>query len=258
MNYGVVGNIIAVVLLSLSAIYTTLVLGHVVDWWVLSSFGSNWLADGFCLSFKSTMFHTHLLSFYVDTGCALILFLLTFGQRREELSAVKAGAYSVLVHGMGHLYMWYSGGVGFGTAEEVGKTLAVAQYYILVPFFMIFMYKPKAWPLWVSVVLCGVNSMALVLLPSILIFPYVNLVITVTGILALVLACPRDVFYPMQVLTFVGPVTMAFLEPLLCDSFLIDYGGHVYYDLVIPLGFVVYYLFAVQLPARPDRAKKLK
>jgi lipoprotein signal peptidase len=251
MSYGLVGNALAFVLFVFCAIYSTMVLGHVVHWWTLDSFGTNWLADGFCLSFKPTVYHTHLLSFYVDSVCSVILFMLTLGERREEFAAVKLSVYTVFIHGLGHLYMWFSGGVGFGTEEQVGKTLAYAQYYILVPFFMLFMYKPKAWPLSVSVILSALNSVALILLPNILIFPYVNFVITVTGLAALVLACPRDVYYPLQVLTFTGPVIMAFLEPMLCDDLLINYGGHIYYDLAIPLCFVIYYLVAVRLPPRP-------
>ena len=38
------------------------------------------------------------------------------------------------------------------------------------------------------------------------------------------------------------PIMLAtFAEPLLCDAFLIEWGGHVWFDTTIPVGVLVYY-----------------
>lgn len=260
MNYGLVGNSIGAVLLCCVAAYTIAVLGQVLEWWTLVSFGVNWISDGFCLSFKNSMLHTHLLCLYGNTVCSLILFILAGSSKREELANVRVGVGSVLMHGIGHAYVWYTDGtLRFGSIDETGLAVFLSQYVFLILFFLIFVYKPNAWPTWMSLALSVLHSIVLTNVPPIFIFPYVNLVITTTLIVALFASSPRDVFYPLQMLTFCGPVSMAFLEPLLCDQFLINYGGHLFYDLIIPFGFFVYYFVASGLPPRPcPSASKVK
>ena len=55
---------------------------------------------------------------------------------------------------------------------------------------------------------------------------------------------------------FSTPLAIAvWLEPLLCDRLLIDWGGHVFYDSAIPAGAVLYYAVASQLPPKKASAK---
>ena len=54
----------------------------------------------------------------------------------------------------------------------------------------------------------------------------------------------KDEAYDLAALLVSLPVGMVgWLEALSCDSFLVAYGGHVWYDLCIPLSMLVYYGF---------------
>lgn len=48
---------------------------------------------------------------------------------------------------------------------------------------------------------------------------------------------------------------MTFSEAMTCDSFLIHYGGHVWFDMAVPFGFIVYYLVLTQYPEYTERKK---
>ena len=66
----------------------------------------------------------------------------------------------------------------------------------------------------------------------------------------------KDVFYDLRAVLVGTPIMIAtWLEPLLCDRLLIDWGGHVYYDSAIPAGAVLYYLVASQLPPKKNKNK---
>ena len=60
-----VGTVVNLLIVASSIIYLIIVLAHVSG--TLAIFGQNWAADGFCLSFKGTLVHSHLLCFYTDT-----------------------------------------------------------------------------------------------------------------------------------------------------------------------------------------------
>merc|ERR1712232_83102 len=104
--FAMIGDVAYFCTLVSAIVYQVTVVGHVNRWWVLDRFGENWSADGFCLSFKGTLYHTHLLCVYGDTAFALVLWWLSSGKPRSELFIVKDGAKSVFFHGLAHLLLW--------------------------------------------------------------------------------------------------------------------------------------------------------
>lgn len=248
MNYAFWGNSFRLFYLSLTLLYAIAVVGHSVDWWILDIFGMNWAADGFCLSFKSTIYHTHLLCLYAD--CILAFVLLTLSHTtngRSELKVVKDNVISVLFHGIAHGVLWLK-------ESESVRDPTLLTYIVLASFYFSFTHLMTPSPLFMSLVQTLFHTYVTTLLPPIMIFAYVNLVITFNLSIAQLLTSPRDVFYLLNTLLIGTPVVIAtFAEPLLCDSLLINYGGHIFFDLSIPLGVILYYSVAIQLPPRQDR-----
>lgn len=103
------GTAVNLALLAVTLVYLLLVSRHALGT-PLTAFGRNWSADGFCLSFKGTLLHSHLLCFYTDTLWAIVLHILPkYG--RPELDLVQENAGSVFGHGVGHLLLWALGAV---------------------------------------------------------------------------------------------------------------------------------------------------
>jgi len=63
---ALLGNAVNIIILVVAIGYQVLTFGHFSEWWTLERFGTNWAQDGFCLSFKDTLYHTHLLCLYGD------------------------------------------------------------------------------------------------------------------------------------------------------------------------------------------------
>ena len=49
---------------------------------------------------------------------------------------------------------------------------------------------------------------------------------------------------------------LTFTEALTCDSFLIKYGGHVWFDMAVPFGFIAYYFILLGYPEYEKGAEK--
>ena len=65
---GLFGNVVYGMSITSSAVYLGLILLHATNMYDLTGlFGQNWAHDGFCISFKDTMWNSHLFCFYLDT-----------------------------------------------------------------------------------------------------------------------------------------------------------------------------------------------
>jgi hypothetical protein len=56
-------------------------------------------------------------------------------------------------------------------------------------------------------------------------------------------------------------ISATFIEPILCDTFLINWGGHLLFDASIPLSVILYFIVAKQVSPRDhvltEETKKL-
>ena len=69
-----------------------------------SLFSRSYLTDGFCVSFKDTLFNSHALCFYVDALFTAALGLLCWRhQATASMARVRENYLGVLGHGFGHL-----------------------------------------------------------------------------------------------------------------------------------------------------------
>mmetsp|Transcript_22173 Transcript_22173/g.27547 ORF Transcript_22173/g.27547 Transcript_22173/m.27547 type:complete len:222 (+) Transcript_22173:45-710(+) len=101
----VVGDVTLVFVLLSIAFYGFLVVGHFLEYWQLDAFGKNWALDGFCLSFKESFFHTHLLCFYGDAILGAFVYMLC-PRNRPEINVIRSSIPSVVAHGGAHGLLW--------------------------------------------------------------------------------------------------------------------------------------------------------
>ena len=103
--------------------------------------------------------------------------------------------------------------------------------------------------------------MTVLLCPPKFIFTYVNTVIycTQTGARLLGLKGEKDRFYDLIAVMVNAPTTLVvWAEVLTCDSFLVRWGGHAWFDNSIPLTITLYYLVASSLPPRKESHAVMK
>jgi len=265
---GAIGNVVNSLVLFATMAYLCLIGAHATGISRLTAFGTHWAADGFCLSFKDSIWHTHLLCLYSDTAFAALLFVLSRRASRPELAIVHPAVLSTFMHGLGHLFLWWR------TPKSQHEPL-IYQYpspmevsLMLVGFFSFFFAflnghdgGHKRLGTTLMLLQCLLHTLALAaLVPPLYLFTYVNTVLFFNltgGRLFGTAAEEKDSFYDLEALLVSTPVAIVtWLEPLLCDSFLVRWGGHVWFDISIPAGAIVYFCLAAAQKPRP--ASRLK
>lgn len=163
------------------------------------------------------------------------------------------------MHGMAHGLLWYQGTQygGLGTVQFI-DTLSTSietaiTYGVLIAFYFAFVHNQLSSSWLVSLLQATFHAVATAAYcPPKFVFTYVNTVIflNLTGSQILGLKGPKDIYYDldMGVATFV--MLFTWLEPLTCDAFLINWGGHAWFDNSITVGTFGYYLAARALPPR--------
>ena len=254
-SYAVIGNAVYFVQLSVLVLYAAAVIGHATEWWHLDIFGSHWAAEGFCLSFQGSLLHTHLLCLYADTACAAGLFWLSRRcEDRAELKVVKENVVSVFAHGLVHGLLWVNGPL---PERQQYESPSVPSFAVVSFFFFSFTYLMTPSPLWLGAVQSIAHTVVLTRIPWILSFTYVNTVIGFNLSAAQIATSPRDIYYVLYPVLYSGPVLVAtLLEPLLCDAFLVNWGGHLFFDMSIPFGTALYFIVACRLPPRERLVEK--
>jgi hypothetical protein len=193
----------------------------------------SWSAEGFCLSFKGTYYHTHLLCFYGDVLSGLCLWLIC-KDTRPELRVAKNSIPSVVGHGFAHLFLWYHGGTA-GVFHVLGISV----------FFFFFLQVLSTGSIELKAAQSLVHGAILIyFVPLTMAFTYVNTVLFVNLTLtqlALGLEGHKDRFYLLFSIAEALVMAAAIAEPLLCDHWLIHWGGHVFFDYSIPIATIFYY-----------------
>lgn len=222
MRTGHLGTVIYLLVLWQTLAYLLVVVAHAVGRTAI--FGSHWAADGFCLSFKGTLFQSHLLSFYCDTLWAVILFALpTAG--RLELGIVKQQSAAVLFHGLAHLMLWWFGDLSSGSLK--GSTKAVFVVGGLYVFYFMFL-KPHL-PARLAHAQSAMHALiSTFVVPPVYLFTYVNTVLSFNMIVVHLVRDPRDRYFDLLSIASAAIMAMTWFEPLACDRFLIDWGGHLW------------------------------
>ena len=246
------GTIVNLLIIASTVVYLLVVVGHAFGG--LNIFGTNWAADGFCLSFKGTLAHSHLLCFYTDTAWALLFYFIDT-QGRSELQIVKDSSFSVLMHGMGHGMIWC-----FGELENTSSPLVMQRsttesaILILGGYLFYYSFFRSTFSFSATVIQAVLHAVVTVVaIPPLYLFTYVNTVLTFV-LLGKQLTSEKDKFYDRIAWGVSLPINIvAWMEPLTCDDFLINLGGHLWFDFSIPTCTFLYYLWA---KGQEPRAKK--
>uniref|UniRef100_A0A7S3NHC5 Uncharacterized protein n=1 Tax=Aureoumbra lagunensis TaxID=44058 RepID=A0A7S3NHC5_9STRA len=249
----VVGDVTLVFVLLSIAFYGFLVVGHFLEYWQLDAFGKNWALDGFCLSFKESFFHTHLLCFYGDAILGAFVYMLC-PRNRPEINVIRSSIPSVVAHGGAHGLLW---ALPLGWQASTKKNVWIRAFedpislqatlllgiFIFWYFFLCKIKTPFSFRF--NIFQSIIHTLLLqYFVPTLLAFTYVNTVIFFNLLghsLLFGIEGQKDVFYAIHALTTSFPIMIVtWLEPLLCDSFLIHYGGHIIFDYSIPISYLLY------------------
>lgn len=225
--------------------------------------------------------NSHLLCLYADTAFAAVLFFIANTSTKTGVREVKENIASVFLHGVVHGSLYFlsaspphGAGINWATAPPLvqggAKYDALATASGLSTTTLLFLVASSQCLFW-SGFLCSMTALpprwaltqsalhayAIVnLVPPFWFFTYVNtlLFVNIVGSKMIVAARSSNTHasasavglcgyeYDMYACLVSLPIMLAtFAEPLLCDAFLIEWGGHVWFDTTIPVGVLVYY-----------------
>lgn len=254
------GDAIFAAILLINAGYAVATVGHFHGIWTLTAFGARWDAQGFCVSFEGTWFHTHLLCLYGDLAFALLLAGLARAPRRRgraELAIVSRQAGSMAAHGLGHGFIWLA---ERSAAVDRAAPLATAlspggagMVVVGVPFWWGFVAR-TGFPAPLKAAQCVAWAVLIPLyVPRVLAFTVVNVVIACNLTLNMLLYGldgEKDAFYALYAKCNTIITASIFAEVLLCDALLVRWGGHVVFDFSIPVALLGFLLASDRLPPR--------
>jgi len=224
----------------------------------MSSFSRSYLQDGFCVANKDTpLVSSHGISCYADMATALGMLALVRVGRAKGLSEaavapIAKNCLSLLGHGVGHLCLAIrTSGGGMAAFEGLSPAARVAMFAAFTPVWYAFMMdRRRSVASTVGFTLFH-NTIQTFLLPTRFFFTHVLLAVLL-GSAQRWLRRPRAEkthYYAMEAWLVDVPILLAaFGEALTCDSFLIRVGGHVWFDMIVPIGFAVYFLILVNDP----------
>lgn len=261
---GDIGKAI-VILLSLSFLACIIMeQGGVTSW-----FSDAYKQDGFCISNKDLhpMYQSHAISFCFNTVLSLIMCTLVhLGRTRFAMSDVALrpmhkNAFTLLAHGFGHFFLALctvrvasqSGRPAEYSAAGAFESLTVAQQFAAVgAFFFVWLafMRDSRRKLSTSVAWAAFhNLLQIFVIPTRFFFTHVLMAVPLhSGVRALFFRerSQKNVYYAMEAwLVDVPILLMSFGEAVACEDFFVHYGGHVWFDMVVPIGFILYYLILV-------------
>ena len=127
MRVGDAANV--VVLLNATAFLGAVVLQNAGLYQI---FSDSFQADGFCVSWKTHFggfVQSHILAFYVDVVCVVILGILCLGRVCDGSDRIRKNLPGIIGHGAGHLSIWgnpenFGGQAGYEVEMSVPKRVA--------------------------------------------------------------------------------------------------------------------------------------
>mmetsp|Transcript_112741 Transcript_112741/g.224250 ORF Transcript_112741/g.224250 Transcript_112741/m.224250 type:complete len:292 (+) Transcript_112741:68-943(+) len=224
-------------------------------------FSESYREDGFCISNRDAppALQGHALSFYADTVTAMLMFLLVRAGRSHGLGdlalrPIAKNAGSLLGHGCGHLFLAAlangsaSSSHAFEDLTPCGRLLSFVALSFVWYGFMRDSRRSTSTALAFAM---AHNVVQVFFLPTRFFFTHVLMAVLLNSAVRGLArrAAEKDRYYDMEaVLVDVPILLMTFGEALSCDAFLARYGGHVWFDMVVPVMFTVYYLLLLWCP----------
>lgn len=225
---------------------------------IINIFDESYTSDGFCVSNKKMpiLLQTHSLCFYFDTlfSCALYYLINNVtvnkdpDKNKEILLPVKNQIPGLFLHGLGHLAMPYLidtsqnfNGTLKGIDNNFGKFVTICITSGFWYFMMKSINSSGNLPHWK--IHSAVNAiLALYIVPTLFNFTHTQTSIIVTLTTSNLLKKNKDVYYDLAS-TIIGLPTaiMPWIEGMYCDNFAVWYGGHLIYDITLPISCIIYH-----------------
>ena len=80
--------------------------------------------------------------------------------------------------------------------------------------------------------------------PGTIAFTYVQAVLIVTGAVSALTLKEKGKYYNVASILIFGPIAMmAWAEGFLCEKFFVHIGGHLWYDMVIPISYTIFFFY---------------
>lgn len=259
------GDVAKLIIIALCLIFLGSVVLH--DLGLLNAFSRSYLEDGFCVSnSESLLWSSHAISFYANTLTALGMAFLVCHARRSGLgepaiAPLMKNSLSLFGHGIGHLFLAVHTSSGSSSDSSSSGSGAISEEHSPVARFIMFV---AFFPVWFAFMtdrrrslvatlgftLCH-DALQTYLLPQRFFFTHV-LMAVLLGSAVRWIGRPRaekNRYYALEAWLVDVPILLAaFGEALTCDGFLVRFGGHVWFDMVVPIGFTMYYFILVNDP----------
>merc|ERR1711871_83461 len=228
---------------------------------VTQFFSPSYLNEGFCVGHRdSLLWSGHAISFYADTLAAIVMMcFVRLGRRKglteQALTPLSKNSYSLLGHGFGHMFLAIRTASASGGTQPVFGGLTMKQQLAVFLAFMPVWYgfmMDKTRSFRTTIVFTSFhNALQIFCLPSRFFFTHVLMSVLLNSAFRW-LARPYEAktrYYALEAWLVDVPILLAsFGEALSCDAFLVHWGGHVWFDMVVPFGFFVYYLILINDP----------
>lgn len=208
-----------------------------------------YLRNGFCVSSEGT--HDQCFLANVTAG-VMMLILVQVGRARGWSAAatdpIQKNAVSLAGHGAGHglisALSWSTASPTFHAFEQLSLGRRLVAFLIFLPVWFGFMRDARRSTTTALAFAAFHNGLQLFLLPTTAFFTHVLIAVLLSSALRKMAqpAARKTLYYDLESwLVDVPILLMTFGEALTCDAGLLDVGGHVWFDMVVPAGFVVYF-----------------
>lgn len=253
------GDISKSVVLVLTIIFFLMLLAHELGH--LDVFAKSYQEEGFCVTGlggdTNPALQGHAVSFYACITMSAAMFALVMQGRLsdEALRPIKKNALSLSGHSLGHAFLASrAGSAGSGSSlafEELSPSERVAAFLALSLVWWGFKRDPKH-PLSAVILALGHNFLQVFVLPTRYFFVHVLLAVLGTSAIRGLSReeHEKDRYYALEATLVDVPIlVMTFTEALCCDTWFKQVGGHVWFDMVVPFGFFVYYAILISDPS---------
>lgn len=262
--WGDLGKTIVLILVS---IFFCLLILHELN--IIDVFSSLYQEEGFCVYAKDAhpLLRGHALSFYACSATALWMRCMVFygnqcGMSEESLKPIKKNSISLFGHSLGHAFLGYktndSNG-GTRVFEDLTTSGRIFAFLALQVVWYGFMRQRNSKRSSTTAFMMALfhNSLQVFILPSRWFFTHVLIAVLTSSSLRGLSREHKDktIYYALEAwFVDVNILVMTFVEAFTCETFLLPFGGHLWFDMVVPIGFTVYFfvLFDTHCKKRMD------
>jgi hypothetical protein len=252
-SYSKVGNLFHILTLLNVLAYAILVLkfaDHAI-------FDDQWRSQGFCvMNIDEPYWNSHDLCLYFDTVAAVAVMALYLALHKETPTQgmksvdalMKWQGLSVLMHGFAHGMISYGLRQAGGKSSDLSSTMPASTKFLVGLVFWFPMIKSFMDELSLAAVLAMsllVTGFSNVFVPDLFGFMYVQTVIGVMYAYQQLLQPKKDKEnFAYMIFAFITlPISIIpWFESMSCASWFMQYGGHVLYDIAIPVSLSAAYI----------------